>query len=149
MYLKLRTDIEPGTRTIAEQTGRYLLEFFDNDPPIDRISRQDAAEWRASLARGELAAAKAYPKPKDSPDYAAESGQVSGKNWRRKRRRGKLKAVSEATVAKHVQTAKRIFSEASEEDGGRSHPEQSLPPAQRQGAASRQGLARSLARRSR
>jgi integrase len=110
-YLQLRTDLDPKTRRQVDHTGRYLKAYFTNDPPIDRIDRSDAAEWRAALARGELRrAANLYPKPAEKIGVATK--------FNRKRKGEKLpKPLSEATVAKHVRDAKRIFEEATEESG--------------------------------
>lgn len=93
-YLRLRTDLSPSARTIADHTARYLKAYFDHDPGISRIESIDAAEWRAALKRGELAAANRYPIRK--PD-APKPPPVE---------------LSDATVAKHVRAAKRMFAEA-------------------------------------
>jgi integrase len=110
-YLLLRTDLDAKTRHQVGHTGRYLKAYFTNDPPIDRITRLDAADWRAALARGELRkAANLYPKRAD------QIGQATKFNRKRKGERPS-KPLSEATVAKHVRDAKRIFEEATEENG--------------------------------
>lgn len=76
-----------ATRYINEAAGNYLKRYFDHDPPIDRITRADAAEWRAALASGEL-----------SLDNA-----------------NRCDAPGEATVCKHVRAAKTIFAEAEDQ----------------------------------
>ena len=109
-YPKLRTDLSPGTLLEVEQTGRYLSAFFTNDPPIDRISRLDAAEWRAALARGELHTAGRHVKPDDQVKPLTRV-----QPYRRKRAaelESGLRPPAAATVAKHVRTAKRMFNEA-------------------------------------
>ena len=110
-YLLLRTDLDAKTRHLVDHTGRYLKAYFTNDPAIDAITRLDAADWRAALARGELRkAANLYPKP------AHQVCQATKFNRKRKGERPP-RPLSEATVAKHVRCAKRIFEEAAEENG--------------------------------
>jgi integrase len=65
-------------------TGQYLKRHFANNPPIDQITREQAAEWRAALAAGTL----------------------SIENEQRK------ESPSEQTVCKHVRGARAIFAEA-------------------------------------
>lgn len=92
-------DVDGKTLALIDHTGRYLLAHFASDPPIDRLTRADAAEWRAALARGELRAkANRYPKPN-----AAKAGAA--------------RPLAPATVAKHVRAAKRMFEDATDESG--------------------------------
>lgn len=111
-YTRLRTDLGADTRTLMEHTGRYLLAYFTNDPPIDKIDRPDAAGWRAALAAGELRQANIYPKPDDllHPDTKYQG-------YRKRLKEKEPKPLSEATVCKHVRCAKRIFEEATDESG--------------------------------
>jgi integrase len=112
-YKRQRTDVDPKTMALIDHTGRYLLAHFTNDPPISRIDRADAADWRAALARGELRAkANVYPK-RD----VAKTTRYQAYRKRLEARGAELKPLSEATVAKHVRTAKKIFEEATEEGG--------------------------------
>lgn len=112
-YKRQRTDVDPKTMALIDHTGRYLLAHFDNDPPLDRITRADAADWRAALARGELREkANHYPKkevPKTTGYFAYRKRVV--------KKLKELRPLSAATVAKHVRTAKRMFEEATEENG--------------------------------
>lgn len=87
-YTKLRTDVSPGTRELIGYAGRYLLGYFEADPPINRISRSDAADWRRALASGELSL--------DNANHCDPPG--------------------EATVCKHVRTVKKMFAEAEAQD---------------------------------
>jgi len=114
-YPTLRTGIAGSTRGLIEHTGRYLLEFFDNDPPIGAITRIDAAEWRGALSRGELAGANKFPKP--AANTAPETRHHRYRKALDARTKKGPKPLSDATVAKHVRCAKRIFAEAAEQDG--------------------------------
>lgn len=100
--------LDAKTLAILDHTGRYLKAFFTADPPIDRVTRLDAAGWRAALAAGQLRGANLYPKPKVAARQAASRKKLEAREPKR---------LSEATVAKHVRAAKRIFAEATEEDG--------------------------------
>jgi integrase len=88
-YLTSRTDISDGTYKLHDMTCRYLLAFFKSDLYIDRVTRALAADWRGSLARGDLESAK--------------------KTHQRK-------ITSEATVCQNVRAAKVIFSHAVRDD---------------------------------
>lgn len=87
-YYELRSDLAAPTLQIHRQCGRYLERYFDWDPPIDRITREDASEWRLALERGELLVdnARHTEKPAD------------------------------ATVCLYVRTARRIFKAAADID---------------------------------
>lgn len=106
-YTKLRTDLSPGSKKILDHTGRYLLAYFKSDPRIDRIPPLDASKWRAALQRGELATAKLYPIAREN---VSESTKY--RSYRKPIDAGKLKPLSESTVAKHVRCAKMIFAKA-------------------------------------
>lgn len=107
-------DTSEGTKDVVEFTGRLLAAYFDNDPPIDKISRLDAAHWAAEIAKGELAASvRVYPKKAEDVKPATRYQQyrkVLEKN-------AGAKILSAASVAKYVRCAKRIFSEATEDHG--------------------------------
>jgi integrase len=49
-----KSKLASGTLELYSQTIAYLLTFFQNDPPIGRISAQQAALFRAALADGKL-----------------------------------------------------------------------------------------------
>ena len=88
-YLANRTEIKENTRREHETTGRYLKACLGEDIRIDKITRTMAADWRASLARGELAHVQ----------------------------QGKCRELkSEDTVCKHTRNAKTIFQLAVDED---------------------------------
>lgn len=89
-YLANRTGIAEGTRSLHEQTIRYLIGGFGAAVRIDSIDRAGAADWRAKLARGELAHLN--------------------------RRKQNQKAPAEPTVCVHVRNAKAIFETALVED---------------------------------
>jgi len=104
-YKRLRTNLSSETMKLVDQTTRYLQEYFKLDPPIDRIARVDAAEWRAALHRGELHRANVYPKPDELAKPATRARKY-------RQHVDAARPLSEATVAKHVRTAKRMFREA-------------------------------------
>jgi integrase len=54
-YLAMRTDLDPATIKLQEQTIKYLHKYFGADRRLDRISRADAAGFRAWLADQDLA----------------------------------------------------------------------------------------------
>lgn len=114
-YKRQRTDVDPKTLALIDHTGRYLLAYFENDPPIDRITRADAADWRAALARGELRE-KANRYPKKVEDVAPAT-RYHAYRKRVEAKAKQLRPLSPATVAKHVRAAKRMFEEATDENG--------------------------------
>jgi len=85
-YIKNRTDIKPATRDLYKLTKEYLLNFFDGNTRIDRITRAMAADWRAAMASGKLVL------------------NVKGKKNK------------EASVCIHVRNAKTAFNYAVNED---------------------------------
>jgi integrase len=87
-FLVNRTDLAPGTVVLYQSTIGLLTSHFGEDRPIDEITRSDAADWRAALARGEL---------------AKEGTRMSP-------------ILSEATICRHVREAKTIFRAATDED---------------------------------
>jgi integrase len=103
----LPTDLSKGSKTILDQTCRYLLEYFKSDPRIDLITPLDGSKWKAALQRGELWRAKAYPKPRE---IVAESTKYRG--YRKSIDAGKLMPLSDSTVSKHVRCAKTMFAKA-------------------------------------
>lgn len=77
-------NLREATRTLYVIAGQYLTRFFDEDPRIDYITHNHAAEWRAALASGELSLDN-----KTSCD-----------------------APGETTICKHTRTVKAIFNAA-------------------------------------
>jgi len=115
-YLELRTDLAESTRKAVEHTGRYLLAYFTADPPIDRVTRLDAASWKAALARGELRKANLYPKSDDQIAPLTRF-QTHRKRMSDADKRKEPRPLSASSVVKHVRDARRIFEEATEENG--------------------------------
>jgi len=76
-----------GTQYLYRLTIRSLVACFGKSHPIDRITRADAADWRAALAAGELA-------------------EASSRN---------CGAPSESTVCRYTIQAKNIFQTACRE----------------------------------
>lgn len=76
--------LREATRQLYVIVGQYLTRHFDHDPRIDRITHNDAADWRAALASGELSL--------DNTTRCDPPG--------------------ETTVCKHVRSAKAIFNAA-------------------------------------
>jgi integrase len=111
-YLSLNDQLSAGTKALVEHTGRYLLEFFDDDPTIDTITRVEAAEWRAALAAGNLAGANKFPKAAKDTAPATKYAR-----YRKRLEARPARQISETTVAKHVRCAKRIFEIAADEKG--------------------------------
>ena len=54
-YIAMRTDVKPRTRELYEQTRRSLLEFFDADLHLAKITPGDADAWRLFLTEQKLA----------------------------------------------------------------------------------------------
>jgi integrase len=101
-YRGFRTDVSEATQSTYREAGVYLRAFFDDDPPIDKITRAAAAEWFAELASGKLTTA-INDRAKADPTWKNPAGRA----WRRPK---------PATVAKHVRAAKLIFGEAADQD---------------------------------
>jgi integrase len=100
-YEQSRVDVKEETRETYRHAGAYLLAYFDQDPPVDRISRADAGDWYSALASGELT--------KDlnaREDAAAKGGKVRYR-WRK---------LSLSTVRRHARAAKQMFQVAVDED---------------------------------
>jgi integrase len=100
-YEQSRVDVKEETRETYRHAGAYLLVYFDQDPPVDRISRADAGDWYSALASGELT--------KDlnaREDAAAKGGKVRYR-WRK---------LSLSTVRRHARAAKQMFQVAVDED---------------------------------
>ncbi len=76
--------LREATRVLYIIAGQYLTRHFDHDPRIDRITHNDAADWRATLASGVLSLDN-----KTSCDPPGET-----------------------TICKHVRTVKAIFNAA-------------------------------------
>ena len=89
-YLKSRTDVRESSLKLLDITARYIRAFFGDGCRIDRISRADAAAWKAALARGELADARLAFDPASK--------------------------LAERTVYNHVVRACTIFNEAVRQD---------------------------------
>ena len=87
-FLANKTDLAKGTVGLYRVTIRYLMAYFGEDCRIDKITRADASDWRAALARGELA-------------------------YVNQRRHG---TPCETTVCRSVRDAKAIFGAAADED---------------------------------
>ena len=83
-----RTKLAKGTRYVNRACGIYLKRHFKSDPAIKSITREDAENWRAALARGEL-----------SKDNARHTD-----------------APSETSVCKYVRAARKIFAVAAKQD---------------------------------
>ncbi len=54
-YIAMRTDVKPRTRDLYEQTRRSLLEFFDADQDLTKITPGDADGWLLFLKEQGLA----------------------------------------------------------------------------------------------
>jgi integrase len=54
-YIAMRTDVKPRTRDLYEQTRRSLLEFFDANQDITKITPGDADAWQLHLKEQGLA----------------------------------------------------------------------------------------------
>ncbi len=53
-YIDSRQELRPATLALLDLSARYLIKCFGEKKPIDQITRQNARDWRTSLARGEL-----------------------------------------------------------------------------------------------
>ncbi len=53
-HIDNRTDLSESTKKLYRITGRYLVAYLGAKRRIDRITRADAADWRAALAKGKL-----------------------------------------------------------------------------------------------
>lgn len=103
-YRELRHDVKDTTRDTYRECGVYLQAFFHpEDPPIDEVTRADAADWSADLASGKLT--DGLNKRALEGDETAANG--AGRDWRRPQR---------ATVARHVRAAKMMFQAAADQD---------------------------------
>ena len=58
-YLQSRTELKPSSRYLLDLTARYLKKFFGDQCGIDQISRAQAREWQAAIARGDLSHGRA------------------------------------------------------------------------------------------
>jgi integrase len=87
-YKSMRNDVSKATGAIIDCTGRYLLNYFDHDPVINRITRAEASEWRHALATGEC-----------NLDNSIH-----------------CKQPSDQTVCKYVRAAKKMFAEAEDQE---------------------------------
>lgn len=87
-YRAGRAGLSQGTQENDRDTCNYLERYFDWDPPISKITRSDAADWRDALARGEL-----------SIDNAQH-----------------CRTPTETTVRNHVRRARAMFAEAASRD---------------------------------
>ena len=98
-YLANKPNLAEGTVELYTKTIRYLVEFFGAGCRIDAIDRPAAADWRAALARGELA--HVLKRDCGSP--------------------------SEATVCQATRDAKALFQAATDEDSIPYNPFSRLP----------------------
>lgn len=90
-YILNRMDLKESTRKLHDMIRRYLLEYFGPDACIDKITRADARDWRAALARGNLENARTNP-------------QFRGKK------------NSNGSICQHVRNAKTMFNHAVVDD---------------------------------
>lgn len=84
-FERLTPTYSAATRKLYEQVGAMLTDHFGPDRRLDRITRRDAADWRAAITK------QTYTR------------DAAGK---RKRTR------SESTIRKHIRAAKVIFATA-------------------------------------
>ena len=98
-YMQIRkADLAPGTIELYQQTISYLLEYFSNDPPMDRITATQAGLFKAALAEGALS-------------------HIT-----------KRKAMlSEATIDMHMRNSRAIFNKAIEGDLIINNPFKNMP----------------------
>lgn len=82
-FLRIKTDMKDETRWLYEQTIAYLHRFFDQDPPINRITSARADDFRVWL----------------------EKQPAKGK----KDEQGNAVPIGAWTVAKHIRNARVIF----------------------------------------
>lgn len=92
-YVTSRTDVGDSTRALYRDCGVYLRAHFEDDPPINTLTRADAADWHDALAAGRIT--------------AELNASATGRKWN---------TPTLSTVRKHVRTAKLIFSEAASRD---------------------------------
>ncbi len=65
-FLANRPDLSEGTAALYRQTIRSLCDHFGPNCRLDRITRADAADWRASLSRAGMAAATISRKTREA-----------------------------------------------------------------------------------
>jgi integrase len=58
-YLQSRAELKPSSRYLLDLTARYLKRFFGDQCGIDQISRAQAREWQAAIARGDFSVGRA------------------------------------------------------------------------------------------
>lgn len=86
-YLEIRTDLAESTVTLHKETIAYLERYFDPNRRLDRFTRTDATNWRAWMGANKARAGEPEPP-----------------------------GLAEATVCRHVRTAKVIVNAAVTED---------------------------------
>ena len=60
-YLRSRTDLQPSSLLLKEQTSRYLRAYFGDKRLIGKITKSEARDFTVALGEGKLAHASKQP----------------------------------------------------------------------------------------